>query len=127
MGNTETKRSKSLDKKSTVKKFGSFKFKNRNKQNANKTTNNNNTKDTNMTNSDLNLSSSFNSSFNSNILKSKITPFENDYIYLNRKLGSGINGEVVLCLNKLDKKKYALKVSRSTLLFRFMSYIFSST
>ncbi len=52
------------------------------------------------------------SSNNSNqqILITKTNSFEDDYIILNKKLGSGFNGEVVLCQNKLDKQKYALKV-----------------
>jgi hypothetical protein len=34
-----------------------------------------------------------------------------DYIYLNKSpLGKGINGDVILVINKNDKKKYALKV-----------------
>ncbi len=53
------------------------------------------------------------SSNNSNqqVLVTKTNPFEEDYTTLNKKLGSGFNGEVVLCQNRLDKNKYALKVN----------------
>ena len=49
---------------------------------------------------------------NINTLIAKLYPIENDYvIFYNKKLGMGCNGDVLLCFNILNKKKYALKVS----------------
>ena len=53
------------------------------------------------------------SSNNSNqqILITKTNEIEDDYVIMhNKKLGAGFNGEVLLCVNKMDKNKYALKV-----------------
>jgi hypothetical protein len=118
MGAPHSKRSKSEDRHKN-KNFSSFRekkstYKNSNgtntatASNGHATSSNNNASNL---NNQINLNSSFNESFNSNILKSKTTAFENDYIYLNKEpLGKGINGDVILVINKHDKKKYALKV-----------------
>ena len=50
-------------------------------------------------------------SFSSNILVTKLNSISEDYTLLNKKpLGVGISGKVILCQNKKDRKKYALKV-----------------
>jgi hypothetical protein len=113
MGVPHSKRSKSEDRHK--RKSHSFRekksqYKNVNGINPNGTTANSNS-NTSKSNNQLNLNPSLNESFNSNILKSKTTPFEDDYIYLNKSpIGKGINGDVILVINKNDKKKYALKV-----------------
>jgi hypothetical protein len=43
------------------------------------------------------------------ILTTKTYPIENDYIVL-KSIGEGMNGKVHLCQNKIDRKKFALKV-----------------
>lgn len=47
---------------------------------------------------------------NPNILVTKTNPINDDYLIL-KHIGEGANGKVLLCQNKLDKTKYALKVS----------------
>jgi serine/threonine protein kinase len=43
------------------------------------------------------------------ILTTKTHAIENDYVVL-KAIGEGMNGKVHLCQNRVDKKKYALKV-----------------
>ena len=45
------------------------------------------------------------------VLVPKENPIQEDYvIFNNKKLGSGCNGEVLLCQHRITKKKFALKV-----------------
>lgn len=119
MGIPHSKRSKS-EERHKHKSFSSFREKKSTQKSSNGTNSSTNinghatSSNSNGSNfnNQLNLNSSFSESFNSNVLKSKTTAFENDYIYLNKgPLGKGINGDVILVINKYDKKKYALKVT----------------
>ncbi len=47
-----------------------------------------------------------------NYLVPKKTPFNDDYKETNKKLGKGVNGEVVICINKKTNVEYALKVTK---------------
>jgi hypothetical protein len=45
------------------------------------------------------------------LFNTKNHPIENDYlIFYTKKLGSGMNGDVYMCQNRITKTKYALKV-----------------
>ena len=44
------------------------------------------------------------------VLTQKTNLIYDDYIISRQVLGSGINGKVLCCTNKQNKKKYALKV-----------------
>ena len=44
-------------------------------------------------------------------LQPKKTPITDDYELSNKVLGLGINGKVVVCYNKTDNRKCALKVT----------------
>ena len=104
MGNTEAKRSKSLEKKRNKQRAVSASF--HGKKTLPVTV---------QPAGEINLAdnlamvSSFSESFKSNTLRSKTSPFEDDYIYMNKELGNGMNGKVILVINKVDKRKYALK------------------
>jgi hypothetical protein len=51
------------------------------------------------------------SAHHSNVLVTKTIPFTDEYTLLEkRQLGSGINGNVLLCQNKKTNQRYALKV-----------------
>ena len=123
MGVPHSKRSKSEDRhkrKSRSFREKKSQYKNVNGTNPNGTTASSNS-NTSKSNNQLNLNPSLNESFNSNKLKSKTTPFEDDYIYLNKSpIGKGINGDVILVINKNDKKKYALKVINNFV--RYLKY-----
>ena len=46
-----------------------------------------------------------------NLFSTKTHPIENDYVIFDtKKLGSGMNGDVYMCQNRITKTKYALKV-----------------
>ena len=46
-----------------------------------------------------------------NVLVTKTTPINNEYILSEKRfLGKGVNGNVLLCQHKTTKQKYALKV-----------------
>ena len=50
------------------------------------------------------------SNLNLNYLVPKTNSFYDDYVETNEKLGVGLNGSILVCLNKITQIKYALKV-----------------
>lgn len=54
------------------------------------------------------------------MLKIKKNPIQDDFVINDEVLGIGISGKVITCVNKLNLKKYALKVGDDTVTIFFV-------
>ena len=58
------------------------------------------------------MASNLNLSESRNYLVPKTNSFYDDYVETNEKLGVGLNGSILVCIDKKTKIKYALKVKK---------------